>query len=552
MSRQLALSSTWLALALSAPACKHAPAEPAAPAEDSGASASADAGEMRPPKQGFWRDAVFYEIFVRSFADSNGDGTGDLAGLTAKLDALNDGDPETKRDLGVNGIWLMPIHPSPSYHGYDVTDYTAINPAYGSLADFDAFLAAAHQRGIKVIIDFVLNHSSREHPWFKASSAGPSAPERSFYRWRADDPGWTQPWGSGHVWHPLGGAYYYGIFWSGMPDLNLGNPEIERRVLDAMRFWLARGVDGFRVDAVRHLFESADGQLSDQPEAHAFSRRMRAALEREHPSVLLVAEAWTSLATVSTYYGAGDEYHLAFGFDTAAALKTAAKDGLRADFNLALTNAERSYTDRGFEAPFLSNHDMTRVMRELGGDPGAMRVAASALFALPGTPFLYYGEEIGMQGGATPADEDKRTPMRWTPAAPGYGFTTAARAWREAPEAAGIDVESQRDDPGSLWSLYRDLIGIRRSTPALAIGAASRPTLTGGGRGTTALLRSAGAERVLFVVNFHTEASGAFDIAIEGAPEVLFAEGLDGRPTANGEQIHLSGLAPRGFAFLRL
>ncbi len=539
--------------------CKHGPLEPpeadagfaadAAAPTDGGLSTDAGLG----PKPGAWRDGVYYEVFVRSFADSDGDGIGDLRGLIAKLDTLNDGDPSTDRDLGVTGLWLMPIHPSPSYHGYDVTDYQAVRPEYGSQADLEALVAAAHQRGMAVIIDFVLNHSSTAHPWFQASSASPSSPERGYYRWRADDPGWTQPWGAGHVWHPLMGSYYYGIFWSGMPDLNLGNPAVEQKMVEAMRHWLGAGIDGFRVDAARHLFESADGQLSDQAESHALIRRMRSALEASFPQVLLVAEAWTDLATVSTYYGQGDEFNLAFGFDTASALKTAAKDGLRASFNQVLAQAEQTYSDRGFEAPFLSNHDMPRVQRELAGDTGAMRVAAAALFSLPGTPFLYYGEEIGMLGGPATKDEDKRTPMRWTAEEPNHGFTVAGRApWYAGTEAAGVDVESQRGAPGSLWTLYRDLIRTRRGSPALSHGTASRPAVTGGGRGGAALLRTAGDERVLFLVNFAAQASGPIDVAAGGVPTVLFAEGLSGTPSSSAGQVHLEGLAARGFAFVKL
>ena len=546
--------AAWI-LCASVVSCKHAPIEQ--PEADAGfapdASVPADAGLSVGPKAGPWRDGVYYEVFVRSFADSDGDGIGDLRGLIGKLDALNDGDPSTQGDLGVTGLWLMPIHPSPSYHGYDVTDYRGVRPEYGTQGDLEALVAAAHQRGMAVIIDFVLNHSSTAHPWFQASSSGPTSPQRDYYRWRADDPGWTQPWGAGHVWHPLGGSYYYGIFWTGMPDLNLANPVVEQEMLEAMRHWLAAGVDGFRVDAARHLFESADGKLSDQPESHALVRRLRAALEVSFPNVLLVAEAWTDLATVSAYYGQGDEFNLAFGFDTASALKMAAKDGLRASYNQVLAQAEQTYADRGFEAPFLSNHDMPRVQRELMGDAGAMRVAAAALFSLPGTPFLYYGEEIGMLGGPATKDEDKRTPMRWTAEEPNHGFTAAGRApWYAGTEAAGVDVESQRGVAGSLWTLYRDLIRTRRAHPALSHGAASRPALSGGGRGGSALLRTAEDERVLFLVNFAAQPSGPMDIAAAGVPTVLFAEGLSGAPTSDAGQLHVEGLAGRGFAFVKL
>ena len=514
----------------------------------------------KPPKRanpGWWRRAVFYEIFVRSFADSDGDGVGDFNGLTQRLDVLNDGDPSTTDDLGVDALWLMPIHASPSDHGYDAIDYRSVNPDYGTDADFDALLAAAKARGIRVIIDFVLNHSSDRHPWFQSAAGGPDSPYRDFYVWRGDDPGWTQPWGGDPVWHRRGeanaSAYYYGIFWSGMPDLNLGNPKVEAEMIDAMRFWLDRGVAGFRVDAARHFFESADGQLNDQPESHAFVKRIRAALAPDHPDVLLIGEIWTDHGTVATYFGEGDEFHLAFGFDTATAIVTAARDGLRATFEQTLRSAHETYVDWNFEAPFLTNHDMNRIMRQLDGDAGAMRVAASALFAVPGTPFVYYGEEIGMRGGPSSHDEDKRTPMRWTPAGPGYGFTTAAKSWHTAAETSGTDLESQRGVPSSLWTLYRDLIALRGKSPALLDGDTVLPARSGGGRGATALLRTLGDERVLYVANFHTEPTDSpFEIAVDGAPRLLFGEGVTAAPTSTGGKIVFPKLAARAFAYVAL
>jgi alpha-amylase len=532
-------------------ACKHGDAESqssAPDATDSGQDAGgpADVGPDAGTARTFQR-SVFYEVFVRSFADSDGDGRGDFRGLTEKLDYLNDGDPTTTRDLGINGIWLMPIHPSPSYHGYDVTDYQGINPQYGTMADFEAFLAAAKARGIAVIIDLVLNHSSAEHPWFVSAQGGPSAPKRDWYNWRTDDPGWTQPWGTGHVWHALGGAYFYGIFWSGMPDLNLSNPAVEDEMVDVMRFWLGKGVDGFRVDAARYLFESGTGGLFEEPATHAFIQRVKAKLAPDYPDAFLVAEAWTALPTVATYAGQGREYDLAFGFDTASAIMTATKDGLKADLLQAQRSAEQSYADRRFEAPFLTNHDMVRVMRAFEGDAAKMRVAAAALFAVPGTPFLYYGEELGLMGNAGTADEDKRTPMRWTATGPSFGFTTGT-PWRASNESPGVDVASESADPASLLSLYRQLVRLRLGTPALAIGGASRPTMTGGGPGTFAILRSEGPSRVLWVVNFRNEAASALTVEVAGAPRALLVEGVD-TPTSDGSKLTFGALAPRSFGY---
>lgn len=541
--------------------CKHGdPENPPLP-EDAGTEATdagpadsgaPDSGTFTLPPDRAHNASVYYEIFVRSFADSDGDGVGDFVGLTQKLDYLNDGDPNTTTDLGINGIWLMPIHPSPSYHGYDVTDYRNVNPAYGTMADFEAFLAAAEARGIKVIIDLVLNHSATAHPWFEAAKSGPSDPRRSWYHFRADDPGWTQPWGPGKVWHrlPDGSAYYYGIFWSGMPDLNLGNPDVEAEMASMMRFWLDKGVAGFRVDAARHLFESPAGQISDQPESHTFIKRLRPQLLGPHPDAFLVAEAWTNLSTVASYYGQADEFDLAFGFDTGAAIRTAIKDGVRADFVQVLSAAERNYLDRRFEAPFLTNHDMARVMADLGNDPSAMRLAAATLFALPGTPFLYYGEELGMVGGPTPADEDKRTPMRWDAAGPNFGFTTGT-PWRRAPEAAGVDVATQSADPNSLLNLYRQLIRLRLAHPALSTGGATRPGSSGGGPGTAAILRTKDNQRILYVVNFRNEAATELTIEVEGTPRALASEGV-AAPRKEGARLIFPTLGPRSYAYYAL
>ncbi len=502
-----------------------------------------------PATTGWWKGAVVYEVFVRSFADSDGDGTGDLKGLTARLDYLNDGDPGTTTDLGVDAVWLMPIFPSPSYHGYDVADYRSVNPQYGTLGDFDAFVAAAHQRGIRVILDMVLNHSSSQHPWFLDSASGPAAAKRDWYVWSATDPGWFRPFGSGSDWYLLNGAYYYGIFSPFMPDMNLGNPAVEAELTDAMKFWLARGVDGFRLDAVRYYFASGPLAQQDQPDTHAFLRRLRQAL----PAALLVDEAWAPATIVATYYGKGDEAQLAFSFDLAAALVSAGSTGDASGFTNAFAAAQTSLAgkDPGFQAPFLTNHDQVRVLRAMGGDPGAARVAAAALMALPGTPFLYYGEEIGMQGGTTADDRDKRTPFHWTSTGPGYGFTTGASTWWPTPELAGVAADSQRADPASLWNLSRRLLALRHQRAELSGGDAVLPSVSGGS-GIFALRRSSGGGRVLFVANFGTGATGPFTVAEPGNPVALESEGLAGAPASAAGGVSFPGLAGRSFVFLSM
>ena len=524
----------------------------------------------------WWRDHVAYEVFVRSFADSDGDGIGDLKGLTAHLDDLNDGTPvsapASTTALGVDAVWLMPIYPSPSYHGYDVADYQSVNPAYGTLADFDAFVAAAHQRGIKVILDMELNHSSRQHPWFLNSEQGPQAADRDWYVWSATDPSpaWQSPLGgSGDPWRPLNGAYYYAVFDSSMPDLNLGNDAVYQALLAAMEFWTGHGVDGFRLDAVRYFFANGPQgyEQRDQPETHAFLQKLRAALQAAFPGTLLVAEAWAPEAIAATYYGQANEVHLAFAFDQAAATLSSVLGGSPDDLVNAIASTETAMAgkDRGFDAPFLTNHDQVRTMRALAADAAGARLAAATLFALPGTPFVYYGEEIGMQGGPLSAssDPDKRTPYHFTATAPQYGFTTATRSWYQSGydgsgqgtlEASGVDLASQKADPASLWNLYRTLVALRHRSAALANGDATRVAVTpaASAPGGFALVRSLGGQRVLFVANFATSATGPFSVAVTGAPRVLEAEGLALAPGTSGGSLSVPGLAARGFAFIEL
>lgn len=512
----------------------------------------APAGPVSPNTSGWWRDEVVYQVFVRSFADSDGDGVGDLAGLTAHLDDLNDGNPATTSDLGVDAVWLMPIFDSPSYHGYDVRDYRAINAPYGSPADFDAFVAAAHARGIRVILDMVLNHSSNLHPWFVNSQSGADAARRGWYVWSATDPRWGSPLGGDPPWRQAASGWYYAAFSGSMPDLNLGEPAVEAELVDVMNGWLARGVDGFRLDAVRYLTASGPSQQVDQPESHAFLKRVRAALHAQHARALLVAEAWANTETVATYYGAGDEVQLAFAFDQADAIRASLLGGASGNLVNVLARAEAALAgkDRGFEAPFLSNHDQVREARALLGDLPSLKLAAATLMALPGTPFVYYGEELGMQGGAGSDDRNKRTPYRWNATGPGHGFTTGT-PWFTAPEAAGVDLASARADPGSLWTLYRDLIAIRHGHRALATGDATRPPATGG-PAALALLRAAEGDRVLFVANFAPEAIGPVAVTVAGAPRTIAHGGLTGAVTAADGTVTVPGLEPRGWVLVEL
>lgn len=544
---------------------------------DGGVDAGADGGDagvipdppiITPNEQGWWRDDVFYEIFVRSFQDSSGtgDGIGDLAGVTSRLDYLNDGDAASTSDLGVDGIWLMPIFPAASYHGYDVTDYRTIGSQYGTLEDFDALVAAAHQRGIKVVLDLVINHTASTHPWFVSAREGASSPYRDFYLWRdtrPTDASWNRPFGDrGNTWYEANGSYFYAVYHAGMPDLNWTNPAVEAEFVDIMKFWLARGVDGFRVDAIRYLVES-DGLLVDRPETHEVVQRLRHAVHQEYPQALFLAEAWGSSNIVPAYYGEGNEFNLAFSFEIADSIRNSVKNRTRSAVEQANNLASVRFVDRGFEAPFLSNHDQTRVKRDFhynsATDSAQMaRLGAAMLFAQPGTPFLYYGEELGMMGGTLARDEDKRTPFRWTADPPQYGFTASENSWYStagysAPEETGVDVASQREVAGSLWTHYRDLIRLRGTQPALQTGATVTARPENGGENVFGLLRTgADGSRVLFVANLASTASGAFTVPVAGTPNVLLAEGLGTPPTLSGTSLSFPDLGARSFAFIRL
>ncbi len=457
----------------------------------------------------WWNDRVFYEVFVRSFADSDGDGIGDLAGLTERLDYLNDGDPSTTTDLGVTGIWLMPIFESPSYHGYDVVDYRAIESDYGSVEDLEALLDAAHDRGIAVIIDLVINHSSVRHPWF-VESQNHESPRADWYIWETDDPGWPGPWGQ-EVWHPDAEEYYYGIFWEGMPDLNLANEDVTEEMLDIARFWLDEvGVDGYRLDAARHLIE--DGPIqTDTPQTHAWLADFRTEMHTLASDALILGEVWSDTETISSYLP--DSLDLAFEFALSEAFLDAMTRWEAEPLVVAQEAVLAAYPEGQF-APFLTNHDMDRIMSQLGGTPERARLAATWLLTAPGAPFVYYGEEIGMEGEKP--DEGIRTPMAWTGEPPSVGFSDAI-PW-QAPDLSFGDanVADQTNDPGSLLSLYRDLIHFRNESPALRFGETT--LLDTGHPSVYAVLRVEESESVLTILNLSGRPVSEYSIDLSSFP----------------------------------
>ncbi len=471
----------------------------------------------------WWNDIVFYEIFVRSFYDSDGDGIGDLNGVIEKLDYLNDGDPTTNDDLGVTGIWLMPIMVSPSYHGYDVVDYFQVDPDYGSNEDFLHLMEEAHARGIRVIVDLVMNHTSSEHPWF-IESQDPTSEKRDWYIWAEENPGYRGPDGQ-TVWHNSASGYYYGVFWSGMPDLNYENPNATFAMFEAAKFWLDEmNVDGFRLDAIKHMIEEGEGQ-QNTGSTHNWLQEFHTFYKAVDPDALTVGEAWTSTQQVVDY--TGDEVDVAFQFDLALDIINSAGAGLAPIFADTQQEVYDAFPSNQY-ATFITNHDQNRVMSQLRGDEGQARVAAALLLTGPGVPFIYYGEEIGMTG--IKPDEDIRLPMQWVSNSPTVGFTEGT-PWRAAaadfPERS---VTRQTDDPDSLLSLYRDLIHLRNEHEALRVGdwslvEANSPRLY-------TFLRQTENETVLVVINVNKNAVSAEDYSLELAS--------DGSVTA----VSLYGLQP--------
>ena len=466
-------------------------------------------GGTQVPELHWWNDTVFYEVFVRSYQDGDGDGIGDLKGLTERLDYLNDGNPATHDDLGITGIWLMPINPSPSYHGYDVTDYRGIEPDYGTSADFQAFVAAAHARGIKVIIDFVMNHCSSQNPWFVSSRAN-QAGWRDWFRWSASNPGGTGPWGQ-TVWWRSNGAYFYGLFGSGMPDLNYDTPAVKTEMFGAASYWLDTvGVDGFRLDAVLYIDEDP-GSLLNTPGTLQFWQDFNTSIKAGTPAAMTVGEAWTTTTTVAPYSASG-RLDMCFEFDLAGAIIGAVNGGDAGWLGSKLAQVCDAYRYPQW-GTFLSNHDQDRVFSQLGEDPAKARVAAGLCLTLPGVPFLYYGEEVGMTG--TSSDPIRRAPMQWSTAA-NAGFTTGT-PW----ESLGANwpqnnVALQSADAGSLLAWYRRLIDVREAAPALrrgtcaVLGSTAAPVLALVRRDSTATP----VQTLLCLANTSTMAQGGVALTV--------------------------------------
>jgi glycosidase len=410
--------------------------------------------------------SLVYEVFVQSFCDSDGDGIGDLNGLRQKLGYI--------QDLGADAIWLMPVSPSPSYHKYDVTDYRAIHPDYGTLEDFRALVSEAHSRNIMILPDLVLNHSSELHPWFVEAKNGPDNPYRSWYVW--DDPDSVareialraKHFDTDHLhqWHSLEGeaAYYYGFFWKGMPDLNYAHPPVREAAYAIGRYWLDTiGVDGFRLDGAKYIYRE-----HRMAETRQFWEEFKAEMQKVKPDVYLVGEVWANSDVTASFL---DGLSAVFNFELSFAIQKA----LKAEYDSVgiatlCRRIQEAYSEvnPGFsDAIFLTNHDQNRIRTVAGGDLRKARLAASILLTLPGTVYLYYGEEIGMLGQKP--DEEIREPFLWE-LKPQDDCRTS---WREPvhnTDATISPLSQQLEDPNSLYSHYRKWIRFRKAHPVLGAG----------------------------------------------------------------------------------
>jgi len=402
-------------------------------------------------------ERVFYEIFVHAYYDSNGDGIGDLQGVIAKLDYL--------KELGANGIWLLPVHPSPSYHKYDVTDYYGIHPDYGTMEDMKLLLAEAHERDILVLIDMVINHTSSEHPFFTEAREGKNNHFRDYYVWSADTLLQSE---EPYHWHANGNdpEKYYGFFWKGMPDLNFDNPEVRKEMKKIGAWWLEEvGVDGFRLDAIKYIYPDSLIEKNVQ-----WWQEYRSSLESTGMDFFMVAEIWDGADFIAPFLNGGVD--AAFDFDLSFAIEemlASGEDPGLGELLAGIRSDYRSASDSWHDAIFLKNHDQDRIMSLLG-DPRQAKLAASVLFTLPGIPFIYYGEEIGMPGKKP--DEYIREPMVWDLPGQDPGQTRWIEPLYSKPGKVE-PVRQQLEDPESLLSHYKKMIALRQEHPLLASGSIS-------------------------------------------------------------------------------
>lgn len=488
---------------------------------------STGSGRSGSPDENWWEDAVFYQIWPRSFQDSDGDGVGDFKGMTSRLDYLE--------DLGITAIWLTPMFEAPSYHGYDFQEFYEVESDYGTMEDFEEFLDEAEKRGIKVIADLVLNHISSQNEWFIQSSAavnGDDDPDndnmyKDYFIWKdelpSDDPNsedfeaWGKPWATpanpdwgynkpNWVWiyNETRGEYYYGAFDGSQPDLNLNNPAVVEELQNLTKFWIDKGFDGFRLDAIRYAIETGGyPNQADTPETIDFWVDYNKFVKDYNPNIMLVGEVWASIDIISSYYSRGKGIDTAFDFEYGNeimnVLNSATSEQGRFGSDLSIEGEKtlvQALKDNfeskkagdaaiGFYSPFNTNHDQNRIFYNLDNDIAKMKMAAVALLTNIGTPYIYYGEEIGLTQDREGDDIFKRAPMQWDTTAYS-GFTTGNSVWvddgkwvpwrnNHAPwwqnYLNGLEnwenytVSGQQDNPDSLLNLYKTLISIRKQNP---------------------------------------------------------------------------------------
>jgi alpha-amylase len=465
----------------------------------------------------WWEGRVWYLLFVRSFYDSDGDGIGDIQGIIEKLDYLNDGDPNTTDDLGITAIWLMPIMESNAYHGYWITDFYSVESDYGTREDFEELMAEAHARGIRIIIDFVGNHVSSENPWFQAALAGDPEFE-DWFIWEDENPNYRGPWGAQTWWQSINGRWYYGIFDRALPDLNYNNPEVSAAIRDVARFWIQdMGVDGFRIDGARYWIESeynGNPVLADATEQLQYMAEFTDYVHSLNPEAITIAEVWASTSVISRYIRE-DSFDAYFEFSLAEEIIDAATTGSKWNIELKLPRILETYESQQL-ATFTTNHDQARLLTQLRGDEGANRVAANLLLTLPGAPFLYYGEEIGMMGRSRRGDENIRLPMQWDDSPTGGGFTTGRPWYSLQDDYQERNVAGQTNDPDSLLSHYRNLIQLRNQYPALQYGLTI--PVRSSFRVTWGYLRYTDDEVLLIVLNLDDKESRNYTFTIEEGP----------------------------------
>jgi maltose alpha-D-glucosyltransferase / alpha-amylase len=490
----------------------------------------------RPGGPLWYKDAVFYQLHVKSFADSNGDGIGDFPGLTSKLDHL--------ASLGVDCLWLQPMYPSPfKDDGYDISDYTSIHPSYGTLQDFERFLTEAHARGLRVIIELVLNHTSDQHAWFQEARSSADSPRRDWYVWSDSDERYrgvriifidTEL--SNWAWDPVSKAYYWHRFFSHQPDLNFDNPAVREEIWKVMKFWLDLGVDGFRVDAVPYLIEREGTSCENLPETHAVLKELRARVDAQFTDRVLLAEANMWPEDVRPYFGDGDEFHMSFHFPIMPRMFMALRLEDRKPL-IDIIERTPSIPESCQWGIFLRNHDeltlemVTEVERQymwdeyakeprarinlgirrrlaplMEGDRRRIELMSALLMSLPGSPILYYGDEIGMGDNVYLGDRNSvRTPMQWNGGV-NAGFSSAdpERLWLPLISNAlygyqAVNVDSQQRNPTSLFNWTRRLIEVRRSTRVFGRG--SIEFLKPDNHRVLAFTRTIGRESVLAVNN---------------------------------------------------